>query len=561
MSRRIVWIVLITGLLGSLAWYSSFLAANRIYQVDECQNIYMAKVLATGQASEFFTNGSLFLLGPLSWLTRNLSQSENIFSAGRVLFLGIFWLNLFLVALIAGKRLRSIEGLVALAGAATLAPLWDYGFEIRHDNLILTGILLIWLLVRVRPMGVPSYLGAGAITVALLFIAVKSLVYVFPLALAALIFPPSGHQRSRLPLALAWLSGAILAMLAIRLAYGTGGGWGIYLSVFHGVAKFSASADTSARFAPWYTLSRLPTQMPLIVALSVAALIAVLVDLVRRGRAALTWNGTHPEVLLATGALVALFLNPSPFTYNVLHLVPYLFLLVFSYGRTLWQELQSKPTLWPALASIVLLGHLIPFGLSVRRHIDYRNYRQTAFMRLAESLTRPGTDAVYDGIGMVPTRRSIHFNWYLHSLSIRSLLSGSAPSVREMLAAHPAAVLIRSYRTDWLTTEDQEFIESRYVPLADDFWVLGKELPSGAGDLEIIHPGRYCIAPLKNSTKCICSVDGIASADNPVELKIGVHHIESSSNQGLKVYWVGPNLERVDPIGLGDHHKLFVNGY
>jgi len=121
--------------------------------------------------------------------------------------------------------------------------------------------------------------------------------------------------------------------------------------------------------------------------------------------------------------------------------------------------------------------------------------------------------------------------------------------------------LIRSYRTDWLTTEDQEFIESRYVPLADDFWVLGKELPSGAGDLEIIHPGRYCIAPLKNSTKCICSVDGIASADNPVELKIGVHHIESSSNQGLKVYWVGPNLERVDPIGLGDHHKLFVNGY
>src|SRR6266403_289956 len=110
MSRRFVWIVLITGLLGSLAWYSSFLAANRIYQVDECQNIYMARVLATGQASEFFTNGALFLLGPLSWLTRSLEQSENIFAAGRVLFLGIFWLNLFLVALIAGKRLRSTEG-------------------------------------------------------------------------------------------------------------------------------------------------------------------------------------------------------------------------------------------------------------------------------------------------------------------------------------------------------------------------------------------------------------------------------------------------------------------
>jgi len=490
-----------------------------------------------------------------------LEQSENIFAAGRVLFLGIFWLNLFLVALIAGKRIRSTEGLIALAGAATLAPLWDYGFEIRHDNLILTGILLIWLLVRVRPMGFRSYLGAGAITVALLFIAVKSLVYVLPLALATLIFPPPGHQRSRLPLALAWISGAVLAILAIRLSYGTGGGWDIYLSVFHGVAKFSACADASVRFAPWYTLSRLPSQVPLVVALSIAAVIAVLVELVRRGRAALTWNGTLPEVLLATGALFGLFLNPSPFTYNVLHFVPYLFLLVFSYGRTLWQELQSKPTLWPALASIVLLGHLVPFGLSVRRHMDYRNYRQTAFMRLAESLTRPGTDAVYDGIGMVPTRRPIHFNWYLHSLNIRSFLNGSTPKVCEMLAAHPAAVLIRSYRTDWLTKEDQEFIQSRYVALSDDFWVLGKELPAGVGDVEIIHPGRYCIAPLKNSTNTVCSVDGIASADKPVQLTTGVHHIESSSNQGLKVYWVGQNLERVEPIGAGDHHKLFVNGY
>jgi len=66
MSRRIVWFVLIIGLLGSLAWQSAFLAANRIYQVDECQNIYMARVLACGQTSEFFTNASLFLLGPLS---------------------------------------------------------------------------------------------------------------------------------------------------------------------------------------------------------------------------------------------------------------------------------------------------------------------------------------------------------------------------------------------------------------------------------------------------------------------------------------------------------------
>jgi hypothetical protein len=561
MSRRFIWIVLIVGLLGWLAWHSAFLAANRIYQVDECQNIYMARVLATGQTTEFFTNASLFLLGPLSWLTKTFEQSENIFASARVLFLGIFWLNLFLIALIAGKRIRSAEGMLALAGAATLAPLWDYGFEIRHDNLILTGILVTWWLVRVRPMGLPSYLGAGAITVALLFIAVKSVVYVLPLAGAVLLFPPPRHQRSRLHLTLAWLGGAVLALLAIRVCYGTGGTWDIYLSVFRGVTKFSAGADGSVRFSPSYALSRLPAQTPLLLALSIAAVIAVVVELVRRKRAALTWNGNLPEVLLALGALSGLLLNPTPFTYNVLHLVPYMFLLVFSYGRTLWQELQSRPTLWPALATIVLLGHLVPFGLSVKRHANYANYRQTAFMRLAESLTRPGTDSVYDGIGMVPTRPSIHFNWYLHSLNIRSFLTGSAPSVREMLAARPAAVLIRSYRTDWLTKEDQDFIQSRYVALSDDFWVLGTELAAGGGDLEIVYPGRYRIAAVDASSEAGCSVDGTPSSDQPVELAVGTHRIETASNQKLRIYWVGPKLDQVGPIGERDHRELFVNGY
>src|SRR5262249_35969900 len=112
-----------------------------------------------------------------------------------------------------------------------------------------------------------------------------------------------------------------------------------------------------------------------------------------------------------------------------------------------------------------------------------------------------------------------------------------------------------------LTKEDQEYIETRYVSLADDFWVLGKLLPAGGGDVEIIHPGRYCIAAQKNSTNNACSIDGIASADKPVELTAGIHHIESTSNQELKVYWVGPKLARVEPIGAGDRHKLFVNGY
>ena len=285
MSRQRALNGVLLGVLAALVWFSSSMAPLRIYQVDECQNLYMARIVATGRASEFFTNASLFLLGPLSWIAGRAAPSAELFNAARLLFLGVFWLNLFLLALIATERLYSTRCLIALIGAATLAPLWDYGFEIRHDNLILTGVLLIWLAARARPMGVISYLLAGAVFVSLLFIAVKAVVYVLPLSTAILAFPSRAHGSSRWRLALAWGAGALLAVVIIRISYGSGGLWEVYLSVFHGVAKYSAGGtDAGGGFRPWWVLGRLLGQTPLLLALSAAGCLAVGVDTWRRGR-------------------------------------------------------------------------------------------------------------------------------------------------------------------------------------------------------------------------------------------------------------------------------------
>src|SRR6516162_1152341 len=82
--------LLVAGLLvplAALVWFSFYLSQSRIYQVDECMNVYMARILSTGQASQFFTNASLFLLGPLSWITRHATSSATVFSQARVIFL------------------------------------------------------------------------------------------------------------------------------------------------------------------------------------------------------------------------------------------------------------------------------------------------------------------------------------------------------------------------------------------------------------------------------------------------------------------------------------------
>lgn len=574
---------IVVACLVALISYSVYLSQHRVYQVDECQNFYMAKVLAAGQSAEFFTSSALFLFGPLSWISQMHLRSAEMYALGRLVFLAVFWLNILLLASIARARVPSGRMVIALLAAATLAPLWDYGFEIRHDNLVLLGILTIWWLARVKHLGIVSYLAAGAITVVLLFIAVKSIVYVVPLSGAILLFPPPGHKKSRWTLGAAWIGGAVVAFFLVWLCYQSKGAWDGYLATFRGISKYSAAKAASAattesatpgRFAPWGTLGRLPRQTPLLLALTVAACAAVLLDLVRRQRAVLTWNGMLPEFLLVVGALAGLMANPTPFPYNLVHVVPYAFLLAYPYGALLWERVRVQPGLSPVVAAIAVFLHFFPFGLAAIRHLDFSNSRQKALMTLAENLTDPKNDRVYDATGMVLTRGSIHYYWYLHSLNA-SLISKPGFRARDMLAAQPAAVFIPSYRTDWLQKEDHAFIRSRYVPLANDFWVLGSVLPVGGGSFEIVHPGRYCVVPetftgtpenIANSaattnTSVVGSLDGSPLSEKPIELSVGNHHLETSSGSALEVVWVGPTLDSVPHLSPGDHDLLFVNWY
>jgi hypothetical protein len=560
--------------------YSLYLAATRIYQVDECQNVFVARILATGQAENYFTGITLFL-APLVWLARDATQSAELFASARVVSLLIFWLNLLLLALATGEKLLSRRGLIALVGAATLAPLWDYGFEIRHDNLLLTGLLLTWCVARVHPAGLPSYFIAGALAVGMQFTAFKAFVYTIPLTIAILAFPAPGNRASRWKLALAWATGALVAFLAVRLSYGAAGIWEVYRSGFRLVSEASAGGG---RFAPWRTLARLLSQTPLLLALLPAGLIAVAVDLRRRGKDALTWESCLAEALLFLVAFGALVINPVPHPYNLVNLVPFAFLLGYRYASAIASEIWLHPSLRSMIFTLLMFTHFVPFWLATRRHLEWPNHRQENFMRLAEQLTDPAKDLVYDGIGMVPTRRSIDFQWFLHSLNIRDFRRGGELRVREMLAEQPAAVIIQSYRTSWLPEEDHEFIRERYVPLADDFWVLGKILPPGAGEFEIHHPGRYHIAPKEASNLAgtyeytlaalkeargkkaiepdfVATLDGVPLTNRTVELTVGVHRLETAADVIPTVVWAGPKLKQASRVSDSSDRKLFVNWY
>ncbi len=75
--RAMRWVVI--GTLAVLFLYSLHLAAHRIIQVDEAQNLYMAKIIGSGQTDTYFVNPAIFLLGPLAWIAESATSAKEAF--------------------------------------------------------------------------------------------------------------------------------------------------------------------------------------------------------------------------------------------------------------------------------------------------------------------------------------------------------------------------------------------------------------------------------------------------------------------------------------------------
>jgi hypothetical protein len=564
----------LTAALAVLLGFSAYLAATRIYQVDEFQNVTMARVLAQRREAQFFTDAGAFTAA-LSGLDRGAARSRDLLANARLMMLALFWLNLVLLGACTGEALASRRGLIALLAAATLAPLWDHGFEIRHDNPLLTCLLLTWYLLRTRPGGRRAYFAAGAVAVAAQLFSFKSFAYMLPLSAAFLLFPPPGHRAPRRALVLCWAAGAAAALAAARGVYGALGLWSVYLSDLRGMSAITASAR---RFPPQEPLGRLLGETPLLSALLFAALFLVARDLKRRGAAARTWEGGLPEAALFAGAFAVLLVNPTPFSYNILLLIPFAFLVAYRYAARLASELRERRELVPLAWTLVILFHAAPFAAATAWAAMWSSARQVRLMDAAEALTDPSKDPVYDAVGLVPTRPSAAYQWVLTSFTVHAVLDGSGPRVRDLLERSPAAVFIPNYRTDWFSTEDHVFIGRRYVPLSDDFWVLGTALPPGGGGFDVRRAGRYRISTLEDSGLYGASganrpapadggipagstLDGARFAGGVVALAAGRHILKTAAACQAAAVWTGPRLERPPRLGWSDHRRLFVNWY
>lgn len=548
------------GILALLVLLSLHLAVERIFQVDEAQYAFLARLQALGRR-DLLIGAPVILVGPMTWIAGAARSGVEVLVGLRLLFVGLMWVNTVLLVKGCGLRLRSREGFAALLLASTLAPMWDYGFEIRHDVVLVTGTLALWTLVRVSRM--PETLRlllVGFLATTLQFVAFKAFMYTVPLVGLALLGLRGRRPAQWLRPVLALLAGLAAGALLCRGILGLAGLWPIF---WHNQGASTRVATTVTRFGPGPILARLLSEAPLLACASLAALVLPFLRARGEGIRGLLRSATFPEWAFAAAGVLMLLANPTPFFYNLIHLVPPLFILAMAHRRDLLDLARSLPDqAFRLLAGTLVLLQALPFAVATFRHVLMDNERQCALVDLAEALTDPATHHVMDGSGLVTTRQPLGPYWLIHTFTIANYSNGVWPPFRQLLAELPTPVILTSYRTTWIAEADQTFIADHYVALGPDIMVLGCARTGPAVAWEALAAGRYQVVLQDGQGHAVpgLRLDGREVAGPIQVLARGEHRFDLPAGTVLRVTWVGPRLSRT-PVLPVPEHGLFVNWY
>lgn len=523
----------LAGLVALIA-FSEHLAFNRIFQVDELEGVFTARLLATHHLQDYSAAAGLMHMGPMRWIAGSTDRSALMLRMERLLFFPLFWLNLCLIVRCAGFRLRSQDGLIALLLVATLAPLWDYGFEIRHETPLLTAMLLAWS--AARPLAADAkrrLFVVGFLCVIAQFVAHKAFAYMLPIALFALVAAKLDEKRAVWRAAAALVTGAACGLAIALLIHWSSGTWSEYSSDVKGLA---GAAMTTVRFSALPTLARLLWQSPLLL---IAVVGAVGYALTRFRQPVTSRDSLLPELAFLAGALVAIFANPTPFPYNLVLVVPQAAILCLRLRPLVSRY--STPA-WRVLLAILFIVHVVFWLNSTRRHLVMSNARQLALATVAEELTDPKLHRVLDGAALVPTRFPPGRYWLIHTFTIQQFRSGAYPSIRSQLAEGRTPVIIPNYRINALPPEDHQFISEHYIGVSGDFLVAGGEVEAARGyQFECLVPGRYYDTRQRRV----------------VTLTRGQHTFDG----GGYLVWIGPKLQEPPSLEQGDSRRVLVNWY
>lgn len=548
-------VLILVGWAIGMVLFGAPLVFTRHFHVDELQAAYNAALWGLHRLPELSNYAAPFLV-PMAALVAGGGPSWTLLVELRLLFFGLFALNLALTAFAARVGGRLAGRAAALIGISLVEPFWRHGFEIRHDGVLLATCLGLFVLGLRAANGVAgrwTFFLAGALAASAQANSFKAFLY-WPAGLALMLLwaRASGGglswRRACLALAAGGLAGAAvnLGLLAIS------GHVGVYLELYGWLATRATAGP--ARFAGTLRLLELLVRLPLLTIPAVWALVRLPAKCRHAGD---RWIGVAATVAPAWLGLevLAVQLNPAPYAYNFVHVMPFLFLLAVD-G---WMDVLSRLQGGRSVAVVAVLVSLaVTFATDVRRDpmVALAGDFQKSYMEAAEALTS-SRDPVLDGVGLVLSRRPPGEDWMMHSLFIQAYRDGARSSYRELLTREPAPVLMTNYRWNWLDREDREFVRSRYLEIWPRLLVLGQRVDPAATEVEIVRPGRYALSVLGTET---VELGGTTRRSGSVlDLEAGIHAVRTGGFEA-RLAWLGPESWSFPPVlALPPHGDLFLS--
>lgn len=528
-------------LLGFGLWVLGFAALavpkalDRHFHADEFQVAYNSALWGV-HALPTHTNYTLPYLLPLTWLAGAFDTTSEMLLSMRLVFACIFGLNL-LVCAWAQPYFTSRAGRLAVLVSATLFyPLWLNGFEIRHDVLIASGVVLLYGLAQRAALLSHSGIGlaAGFVCATMQMNSIKAMLYWPPLGGVVLLLSTwknrNGTWRHRVRPTVAFLGG-----LALGVAFNSSLLWiqgSLELFTIQ-MLSFGANVGSVRGFSPTPELVRLSLNAPVIFG---AAAIAAAVAIARLYSDLPTLRSLITLVFLSW-TLLSLYLNPTPFPYNFLYPLPFVFFMALD-GAARVRLLDARTRILAGVAAGSVLLFVFVHAWKTDPFLLRTNAMQLAYIRAAELLTSP-QDSVLDGCGLVLSRKPPHPDWMLHS-SLRRFYGNERATFASIMLDQTNPVLLSNYRWSWLTREDLRVRKKRYVQLAPHLWVLGQRLTSARALFAVYKSGKYYFTG-EGARDLLINGQPI-SPEGTRELSTGLHRYETGGSRDLLFHWLGPNL-------------------
>ncbi len=532
-------------------------ALERTFQVDEFQMAQNAVLLSRGgEWLDYAPIRPFYLVLASRLLNAEWSTVANL-SVLRTLFFMLLMVNMLLIASVQPFFRGRWGRLGTMAAACLLFPMWEHGIEIRSDNVTLfcqlCGLGCVFAALRAkghRRLGWLLMLGLASAGV---HYSTAKGVALWPvqvaIGLAACWLSEGGRPwREAFGWAVGVLCGLLLGALLVWLLNYISGT--LRPTTLGGGFKpdFVRLSLQTSRFSASPLLKMEVLKNPAVIIGCGLAVVEFFAKLKQGWR-----PGMLPAIVCAGyffWSLFFIFINPTPYPYNMLHVAPFAFIFVLSVVPCLARQ---NPAILGLLAVVQVLAfvretHASPF-------FRHGNFQQTSYIDAAEYLTPIG-EPVLDGVGMVTSRPPAARYWWLHSMYMGAYHEGRRDNFAEIMREKWPPVVITNYRWRWLKGEELEILRANYLETSPDFHVLGAKLHEGQPFLDLVRAGRY-IVRLDNWQTDRLLIDGQASEDGQfVRLAAGRHAVETRG--GGEILWVNEGTEHFPPLIVPPMAKLFV---